>query len=192
MKKVGITGGIGSGKTVVARILETMGYPVYYSDLQAKELTDSDPLIREGLIRLAGPEVYVNGILDREYLARVIFQDDILREKVNQLIHPRVRAHFSEWCAEQKGPIVFNEAAILFETGGYTMLDRMILVVAPLEKRINRVMLRDGISREQVLDRISKQWDDERKIPLADFVVINDDQTPLLHQVEDTLASLLA
>lgn len=180
--KIGITGGIGAGKTMVCSILENMGFPVYYSDEEAKKIVDSDPEIRRKLIDLLGSKVYSHKGLNRKFLADKIFKDDELREQVNAIIHPQVRSYFKIWADHQTTSIVFNEAAILFETGAYKNFDRMILITAPEELRIERVMNRDKVSKEEVISRLEKQWKDEQKIPLADFVIINDGQ-PLLEQV---------
>lgn len=190
MKKIGITGGIGAGKSIVAGIIAVMGYPVYFSDIRAKELTLSDPEIRNGLIDLFGQEIYEHGSLNREKLA-VIFQDDVLRLKVNELIHPVVRRDFESWVSSQHSSMVFNEAAILFETGSYKRMDATILVTAPEEIRLKRVVSRDNASAEAVISRMEKQWEDEQKIPLADFVIHNDDKTPVLAQVEEVISKLL-
>lgn len=190
MKTIGLTGGIGSGKTIVARILEAMGYPVYYSDLRSKQLTNENTLIREGLITLFGSEVYDDGELNRTFLAEKIFNDDSLRMKVNDLIHPVVRNDFELWRAGRTTSIVFNEAAILFETGAFKRFDSNVLVVAPKELRIKRVMARDFVKKEEVELRISKQLSDDKKIDLADFVIVNDDHKPLIDQVEKMLEKL--
>jgi dephospho-CoA kinase len=190
LKKIGITGGIGAGKSIVAGIIAVMGYPVYFSDIRAKELTLSDPEIRNGLIDLFGQEIYEHGSLNREKLA-VIFQDDVLRLKVNELIHPVVRRDFESWVSSQHSSMVFNEAAILFETGSYKRMDATILVTAPEEIRLKRVVSRDNASAEAVISRMEKQWEDEQKIPLADFVIHNDDKTPVLAQVEEVISKLL-
>jgi len=190
LKKIGITGGIGAGKSIVAGIITVMGYPVYFSDIRAKELTLSDPEIRNGLIDLFGQEIYEHGSLNREKLA-VIFQDDVLRLKVNELIHPVVRRDFESWVSSQHSSMVFNEAAILFETGSYKRMDATILVTAPEDIRLKRVVSRDNASAEAVISRMEKQWEDEQKIPLADFVIQNDDKTPVLAQVEEVISKLL-
>lgn len=190
MRKIGIAGGIGSGKSVVGRVLEAMNFPVYYSDERAKELVDSNPIIQEKLIKLIGTEVYLDGKLNRPFLAEKLFADDTIRQKVNEIIHPQVREAFQNWTEEQDSLIVFNEAAILFETGAYKLMDATILVTAPKELKIERVMNRDRISEQQVLDRMSKQWSDEEKIPLADFILVNDDIQPLLIQIEKVISQL--
>jgi dephospho-CoA kinase len=187
LKKIGITGGIGSGKSIVGQILEAMHFPVYYSDQQSKILVDSDPEIREELIKLLGAGVYLDGKLNRPFLTLQLFSNDELRLKINQIIHPKVRDAFNHWVEKQTSSFVFNEAAILFETGAYQMMDCTILVTAPINLRITRVMKRDHITMNEVQERISKQWSDEEKIPLADYILLNDEVTPLLKQVEEIL-----
>lgn len=190
MKKIGLTGGIGSGKSTVARILLAMGYPVYFSDDRSKQLTQTHPDIRKGLTELIGTQIYRDNRLDRSALALAIFSDGALREKVNQIIHPVVRADFDRWVEEQTHPIVFNEAAILFETGAAERFDAMVLVTAPLELRIQRVMKRDLCSHEEVVSRINHQWTDAQKMLLADAVIVNDEVQPLIKQVEHMLIQL--
>lgn len=188
--KVGITGGIGSGKSYVCGILEKMGYPVYYSDNESKRLTVTNGTIRRGLIDLLGEEVYQGEELNKTFLASKVFQDDSTRENVNNIIHPVVRADFHAWAEKQASPFVFNEAAILIETGTYKTLDFTVLVTADKELRIQRTIRRDGSSKEEVLSRMAKQWEDEEKVKYADFVIYNDDR-PLLVQLEK-LEELLA
>lgn len=190
MKKIGLTGGIGSGKSTVARILLAMGYPVYFSDDRSKQLTQTHPDIRKGLTELIGTQIYRDNRLDRSALALAIFSDGALREKVNQIIHPVVRADFDRWVEEQTHSIVFNEAAILFETGAAERFDAMVLVTAPLELRIQRVMKRDLCSHEEVVSRINHQWTDAQKMLLADAVIVNDEVQPLIKQVEHMLIQL--
>ena len=190
MKRIGLTGGIGSGKSTVARILIAMGYPVYFSDDRSKFLTDTHPAIRQGLAELIGNHIYKGNQLDRSALALAIFSNDELRVKVNQLIHPTVRLDFDGWVDEQNHEIVFNEAAILFETGAAERFDAMVLVTAPEELRISRVMQRDQCTREEVVNRINHQWTDEQKAKLADAVIVNDDVQPLIKQVELMLTQL--
>lgn len=181
--KVGVTGGIGSGKSYVCGILEKMGYPVYYSDKESRRLTVTSNVIRTGLIDLLGEEIYLRNELNKSLLASEIFQNDDIREKVNQLIHPVVRADFHVWAERQTSSLVFNEAAILIETGAYQTLDYTVLVTADKDIRIQRTMQRDRISKEEVVSRMAKQWEDEEKIKYADFVVYNDER-PLLVQLE--------
>jgi dephospho-CoA kinase len=190
VKKIGLTGGIGSGKSTIARILLAMGYPVYFSDDRSKQLTQTHPEIRRGLTELIGEQIYKGNQLDRSALALAIFSDDALRVKVNQIIHPIVRLDFDCWVEDQTSSFIFNEAAILFETGASERFDAMVLVTAPEALRIERVMKRDLCSREEVIQRINHQWSDERKIKLADVIIVNDDAQPLIRQVEHMLLQL--
>ncbi|MEN9913624.1 MAG: hypothetical protein RL528_345 [Bacteroidota bacterium] len=189
MKRIGITGGIGAGKSLVAEIIKAMGYPVYNSDERAKELTDSNPKIKAGLIHLFGEEIYQNDKLNKFALAQAIFSDDSQREKVNALIHPIVREDFNLWALAQNNSLVFNESAILFETGSFKIFDAIILVYAPTELRIKRIMKRDNCSENEVLKRINSQFSDEEKYELTGFRVLNDEQTPILEQVEQIILS---
>jgi dephospho-CoA kinase len=190
LKRIGITGGIGSGKSYIAKIIEQMGFPIYNSDSRSKELTLSNKVIREGLISLFGEDVYINSELNKKLIASKIFTDDILRKKVNTLIHPIVREDFYEWSLRQESRIVFNEAAILFETGAYRNLDSTILVCAPLELKIKRVTERENCSRESVTIRMDKQWPDEKKVQLSDYVIVNDEQSPILNQIEKVVEKI--
>ena len=190
MKRIGITGGIGAGKSLVAEIIKAMGYPVYNSDERAKELTESNPKIKEGLIHLFGIEIYQNDKLNKFALAQAIFSDESLREKVNALIHPIVREDFNLWALAQNNSLVFNESAILFETGSFKNFDAIILVYAPKELRIKRIMKRDNCSENEVLKRMNSQFSDEEKYQLTEFRVLNDEQTPLLVQVEKIILNV--
>ena len=192
MKRIGLTGGIGSGKSFIAQIIEHMGYPVYYSDARAKELTKSNPTIKMGLISLFGEEVFEGHQLNAELISSRIFHDDELLKKVNELIHPIVRADFENWALNQKSELVFNEAAILFETGSYQNSDATILVCAPTESKIERVMKRENCSKEEVMARMSKQWSDEDKMKLTDYSILNDNQTPILIRIEEIINNLLS
>lgn len=188
---IGLTGGIGSGKSTVAKVLESMGYPVFYSDYEAKNIMRSDQELQAEIIAHFGERAYENGLLNRAYLAERIFSTPKDKDVLNQLIHPRVRAKFAEFAESSTSKLVFNEAAILFETGAYSNFDKTLLVTAPEETRITRVMKRDNCSREDVLSRMNNQWSDEQKIPLADYVVKNGDQDAVLDQIEKIVSSLL-
>ena len=190
MKKIGLTGGIGSGKTSIAQILEAMSYPVYYSDLRAKFLSDEHPAIRQGLIDLLGEEAYIDGTLNRVFVSECIFSNPDLRLKVNQVIHPIVRKDFDDWAEQQTSSLIFNEAAILFETGAYQQFDAILLICAPIDIRIQRVMLRDHCSKASVEDRIQSQWTDEKKRSLTKYCVENDGRQPALIQLEKILSEL--
>lgn len=190
---IGLTGGIGAGKSVVAKILESMGFAIFYSDFEAKELVNNDPVIRRELSELVNEDLYQTGELDRKRLAALIFSSPELRAQVNNIIHPRVRAHFKAYCdAQPKEQLIFNEAAILFETGAYKNFDKNVLVTAPDELRIERVMKRDKVSEQEVLNRINAQWSDAQKRELADHVIVNDEKMPLLDQVERLVDQLIS
>lgn len=188
-KIIGITGGIGSGKSIVGRILTTMGYPVYYSDQEAKLVMNNDPELRKELIAVFGEEAYLNNELNRPFLAEKIFTSPELKEEINRIVHPRVRKRFTDFVAEAESPFVFNEAAILFETGGYKDFDATMLVVADKETRIRRVMERDNISKEQVEARMNNQWSDEQKLKLTNLVIRNNETDLLVPQVLELLST---
>ena len=190
MKKIGITGGIGSGKSFIARIIERMGYPVYYSDVRSKELTNIHPVIRQGLIDLVGENVYFGGELDKKVLASAIFSNDEIRMKVNQLIHPIVRQDFEDWAKAQTSDLIFNEAAILFETGAYRNFDATILIYAPQELRLKRVLKRDIITKEEVIARMNNQMNDEEKLKMTPYSILNDGEIPVLKQLEEVIERL--
>lgn len=190
MKKIGLTGGIGAGKSYVAKILQLMNYPVFNSDVSAKEIMNSNTEIIEILTEKYGYECYQNGQLNRPFLASIIFSNEEEKNFINGLIHPRVRQAFDNFADSYPDKIVFNEAAILFETGAHKNFDATILVTAPKELRIERVMYRDGVSREQIEARMKNQWDEEKKIELADFVLVNDEKQSILLQLNWILNQL--
>lgn len=181
--KIGITGGIGSGKTFICRLFQMLGVPVYNADEEAKKLMNTDSRIREKLVAQFGQAVYKDGQLDRAFLARVVFSDAQKLQILNSIVHPIVIQEAKDWAARQKTRYSLKEAALLFESGSYKELDYTILVTAPLDLRVQRVMHRDGMTEQQVLERISKQLSDEEKLQLTDFVIVNDGITPLLPQV---------
>lgn len=193
MLKVGLTGGIGSGKSTVARILEGLGIPVYYADVEAKRIMDESQPLRESLIRHFGQEVFAGGQLNRSYLAGIVFKDKEKLELLNSLVHPETLRDADEWLEKQSSPYAVKEAALIFESGAQEHLDYVIGVTAPQALRIQRTMHRDGVSREEVLARMKRQLDDSMKMKLCDFVLHNDEQQPLLPQVlalHETLKSL--
>lgn len=184
MLKVGITGGIGSGKSTVCRIFAVLGIPVFEADRIAKQLQDSDPEIHRQLVDLFGTSVYLpDNTLDRKYLAGIVFNDITLLHRLNAIIHPAVRAAFNEWCLHQHAPYVMLEAAILFESGLYKLMDRTIVVSTDETERIQRVMKRDKITEELVRQRIRNQWNDEQRKKLADFVIYNNDNQLIIPQI---------
>jgi len=187
--RIGVTGGIGSGKSFICKIIEKIGYPVYYSDEESKKIVDFNKEIKEQLTTLFGAEVYQDNKLNRIFLTQKLFDSTKIRDKVNAIIHPAVRAQFDVWTKQQSTKLVFNESAILFETGSYTQFDKIILVTAPIGLRIERTMKRSNLTKEDVGRRMSAQWLDDHKISLSDYIIVNDGQ-PLLNQLEKILASL--
>lgn len=189
---VGITGGIASGKTIVAKIFEILGYPVYYSDIRAKDLMNEDVVIKQGLLFLFGDEVYVNDTLNRPYLAEKIFNSPSLREKVNSIVHPVVRKDFEIWTAQQNSLLVFQESALLFETGSYKSFDAVILVVADENLRIQRIVERDNISNEEAIKRIQAQLPDSEKRKRTKWVVENNEKQFVTQQILKLIEQLIA
>lgn len=189
--KIGLTGGIGSGKSMVAQIIEKLGFPVFYSDKVAKELWHTDEDLKATIQSFAGKEVYQNNILQTHHLAQWMFQTQGNREKINQLVHPKVRAAFDAWAIAQKNQLCFNEAAILFETGAYKNFDATVLVCAPKDLRMKRVQLRDHLSLEAIEERINSQWSDDQKRSLADYILENDEKQLLVPQVEKMVEFLI-
>jgi len=185
MKVIGITGGIGSGKSYVCAVLEKMGYPIYYSDVRAKMLMNKNTEIKGALIQLLGPQTYVDNELNTAYLSSKIFNDNSLRDKVNKIVHPSVRVDFEAWKdTHQDAELIFNEAAILFETGAHVLYDAIILVFAPIEVRINRLQKRDGQSRKIIEEKIDAQWKDAKKKNLTPYHICNDGKQPIQHQID--------
>ena len=188
--KIGITGGIGSGKTLISSVIQHIGYPIFYSDNEAKIILDTNQKVKSEIIQLFGEEIYRFNILNKELLSKLLFSNKSLIEKVNSIVHPVVRFKFDEWSKNQNTTLVFNEAAILFETEAYKNFDATILVIAPQEVRLNRVMMRDGLSKEQIISRINNQWLDEDKISLATYVISNNGSEPILSQIENVIEQL--
>ena len=183
--RVGITGGIGSGKTTVCKIFECLGVPVYYADDRAKTLMTENENVVKKVRMLFGPEAYQkDGRLNRSYIAAIVFEDKRKLQSLNSIVHPAVFEDGERWNACQSDvPYTLKEAALLFESGGHKFLDKIITVFAPVELRIERVMLRDGVSKEAVLTRMKNQMPEDEKIRLADFVIHNDGMQSLIQQV---------
>lgn len=188
--RVGVSGGIGSGKTFVCQLIEQHGYPVYNADLRARELMNSNLEIKNALIAAFGHEVYQSGLLNRTFLASLIFNNDEARLKVNSIVHPIVHNDFKNWSENQTSDLVFQENALMFDNGSYTRFDKTILVYADLETRIQRALLRDNNSKEEVLARMNAQGDPEAHKSLANFVVDNSEGQNVSQQVEDILSQL--
>jgi dephospho-CoA kinase len=172
-KIIGLTGGIGSGKTTIARYIESLGIPVFIADDEAKKLMQSSKVLAE-IKTIFGEAIFDEGVLNRQKLAEIVFSNSEKLEQLNAIIHPAVKKHFSEWLLNYKtAAFVVYEAAILFESGNYKNCDYIITITAPLETRIERVTHRDKTSREQVINRINAQWTDEQRIAKTDFVIEN-------------------
>ncbi|MDR1199950.1 MAG: dephospho-CoA kinase [Prevotellaceae bacterium] len=183
MLKIGLTGGIGSGKTTVSKIFKAIGIPVFCADCEAKKAY-SDSKVREQIINILGKQIYISDTnIDRQLLASKIFGDRQLLEKVNGIIHPAVKRYFEEWLAEQKSPYIIHEAAILLESGFDRFMDKIIVVNAPQDLRMKRVMDRDMQSRRQIIKRMENQMSGEERNLHADFMINNDSDTPLLPQI---------
>ncbi len=184
MLKVGITGGIGSGKSTVCEFFKVIGIPVFTADTEAKAIMERSPAVRDQLTKLFGKDIYLpDRRLDRRKLAQLIFPAPALLEKVNAIVHPEVRKYFLEWLQKQNTGYIVYEAAILFETGFHTFMDFTILVTAPEEERIKRVMAREQTTDEDIRNRISKQWPDERKIKLANYILNNNNRELIIPQL---------
>jgi dephospho-CoA kinase len=184
MLKVGITGGIGSGKSTVSRIFELLGIPVYYADTAAKEIMQTDEALKLAVKEHFGADIYgPDGKLDRAALGKIVFNDKDKLELLNSIVHPATIRHSDEWANRQTSPYVIKEAALLYESGSFQYLDKIIGVFAPQPMRIERVMKRDHVTREEVLARINKQIDDNIKMRLCDYVIHNDEQQMVIPQV---------
>ena len=170
---VGLTGGIGSGKTTIANFFKELGVPIYIADTEAKALMNRSKVIKRKLIALFGDNAYQNGKLNRDFLSKKIFNNKDLLQKMNAIVHPKVASHFKRWVKKQEAPYVISEAAILFENGSYTKYDYIITVTAPEEVRLKRVMSRDNSSKEKIKSVMNNQWKDEEKIKLSDYVIQN-------------------
>ena len=183
MLKIGITGGIGSGKTTVAKVFEVLGIPVYYADDAAKRLMNTDEKLKEKIQLQFGNDVYKDGRLDRKYLSEIVFKNPEKLQLLNALVHPATLKDAERWMQNQSTAYSLKEAALIFESGAQEQLDYVIGVTAPAPLRIQRTMHRDNITREEVILRMDKQMDETIKMKLCDFVIKNDEQEMLLPQI---------
>ncbi len=190
MIKIGITGGIGSGKSIVSRLLEVLHIPVFIADTESKKITSGSPVIREKLIRLLGPEVFQGGNLNKTLLAAYIFGQPEHLKEINQIIHPEVLHRFQEWTHEQRSPICAIESAILIESGFNRFVDFTCMVYAPEDLRIKRVMRRDELSLSGIERRIASQMPDNEKCLISDYIIYNDDSKAIIPQVENMLSRI--
>jgi len=190
MLKIGLTGGIGSGKSTVARIFEVLSIPVYYADEAARRLMNEHQELKNQIRELFGEAAYIDGKLNRAYIGGTVFSDAGKLARLNAIVHPKTREDAAAWMRKQHASYAIKEAALIFEAGLETGLDQVIGVTAPVELRIARVMKRDGVPREKVLERMNRQMDEKEKMKRCDFIIENDERTPLLPQVlkiHDTL-----
>ncbi len=191
MIRVGLTGGIGSGKTIVGNIFSMLGVPVFSADNEAKLLLGTNRSVRSRLISIFGPDIYLpNQTIDRKKFASIIFNDQYLLKQVNEIVHPEVHRAFYEWSEKQKAPFVLYEAAILFETGHYRNMDYTILVVADENVRLRRVVQRDSHTEGQVRERMISQWNDEQKMKLTNFIIQNNGRELIIPQVLEIIKTI--
>jgi dephospho-CoA kinase len=183
MLKIGITGGIGSGKSTVCKIFELLGVPVYYADEESKKLLDTYKVQEQIIEVFKNSIVSVDKTIDRKKLADLVFSDKQALEKLNKIVHPAVGNHFEEWLKKQKANYIIKEAAILFESGAYKQVDEVITIVSPPELKIKRTIDRNKITKEEVLLRMNNQMTDEEKVERSKYVIVNDEEQLLIPQV---------
>lgn len=190
--KVGLTGGIGSGKSTVAQIFEVLGIPVYYADIEAKKIMNEDKELISAITNIFGKQAYVNNILDRKYISSIVFSDPGKLQQLNALVHPVTKRDGEMWMQEQTSPYAIHEAALIFEAKVSDRLDLVIGVSSPIGLRIKRAMERDKVSHEEILKRMDQQIDEEVKMSKCNFVLINDEQQLLIPQVLELHRKLVA
>jgi len=190
--KVGLTGGIGSGKSTVAQLFEVLGIPVYYADTEARKLMNENKDLRQAIIENFGKEAYTNGTLNRKYISSLVFSDPLKLELLNSIVHPATKKDGENWMRRQKTVYAIHEAALIFEAKVSDRLDYVIGVSSPQELRIKRAMERDHVTRDEIVKRMTKQLDEEIKMKKCDFVVINDEQQLLIPQVLELHEKLIA
>lgn len=192
MKIVGLTGGIGSGKTTVAKAFAQLGVPVYIADEEAKKLMHRSKIIKRKLINLFGEEAYIDGKLNKTFIANIIFNQANYLQEMNAIVHPKVAKHFQNWVKKQNTPYVIKEVAILFENGSYKQCDYIITVTATLEDRISRLLKRDQTTISKIKAIMNNQWQDKERIKLSNFVITNNVLDSTLAQVKETHNQLLS
>jgi dephospho-CoA kinase len=192
MKIVGLTGGIGSGKTTIANMFHELGVPIYIADEEAKKLMASSKIIKRKLIELLGDNAYINNKLNKPFIAQTIFNDRAVLDKMNHIIHPRVGAHFKKWMQKQHVPYIIKEAAIIFENNSYKQYDFIITVTASKEQKIERLLKRDNTTKESIEAIMNNQWSDEEKIKRSSFVIVNSELENSRAQVAKIHQQILA
>ena len=183
MKRIGLTGNIGSGKTTVAFCFEILGVAIFNADKEAKLLMNEDVYLKQSLIAEFGKDVYLDNELNRKYLSNLAFNDDLVLKRLNALVHPVVQEAFEKWSIQQSGAYVIKEAAILFESNTYQSLDAIICISCPEEIRLIRILKRDDLSEKEARQRMSNQWAEEKKISLSDYVITNDNSSLVMPQI---------
>ncbi len=194
MIKIGLTGGIGSGKSTISRLFNLLGVPVFDSDREAKELYKTDNELKNEIIKQFGKEAFLDsGEISRNFMISQVFSNTQKLEKLNSIVHPRVRNRFNDWLKSLSNiPVVIKEAAILFESGANKQVDKVLLVVAPIEVRIDRVIKRDGTEVEKVMERIKNQWPQEELVKKADYIIDNSGNISVIKQVNQIYKEILA
>lgn len=192
MLKIGLTGGIGGGKSTVAKVFEVLGMPVYYADDAAKKLMNEEGPLKQQIQKIFGATAYRNGQLDRKYVADIVFKNPDKLQLLNALVHPATINDAQKWMQRQRTSYAIKEAALIFESGAQQQLDYVIGVYAPTPLRIQRTMQRDGITEEEVIARINKQLDENSKMQLCDFVIVNDEEQLLIPQVVEVHKKITA
>ena len=190
--RVGLTGGIGSGKSTVAQIFEVLGIPVYYADISAKKLMNENADLRSSITNIFGEKAYSNNILDRKYISSIVFSDPAKLQQLNALVHPATKKDGEAWMHQQTSPYAIHEAALIFEAKVSERLDHVIGVSSPIELRIKRAMERDKVDRDEVLKRMKQQLDEDLKMSKCNSVLVNDEQKLLIPQVLDLHEKLIA
>lgn len=190
--KIGLTGGIGSGKSTVAQIFEVLGIPVYYADIAAKKIMNEDKELRLAITNIFGQQAYENNMLNRKYISSLVFSDPVKLQQLNQLVHPATKKDGETWMKQQISPYAIHEAALIFEAKVSDRLDHVIGVSSPIELRIKRAIERDKVSREEVLKRMDQQLDEKLKMSKCDFLLINDEQQLIIPQVLELHKKLIS
>jgi len=191
--KLGVTGGLGSGKTPICKVFAVLGIPVFSADDEAKRIQDNDRDLQIKINSIAGKDLFPGGKLDRPEMAKLIFSNKDLLEKVNSIVHPAVFRSYNEWVKKQDSPYCIMEAAILFESGAFRLMDRIVTVITPMEERIERLVRGNKLSKEQIVERINNQIDDESRVKRSDFVISNSENdmiVPAIIEIHEEMLKL--
>ena len=191
MIKVGITGGIGAGKSTVSKYLQHLSFPIFNSDLVSREILMTDKSIHQSIKERWGGQVIINGEINRVEVAKIVFSNEEELTFLNHLLHPKVASSFDSFCKESDSPIVFKEAAIMFESGAYKLMDKLLNVHCDERIRIQRVISRDQVNEQEVKNRIARQWTDAQRKEASDFTIVNNGDNMLIPQIQEVLKSLI-